>query len=170
MPRFHVPVPLAGFLALLLSSSLAISPAVADGLNIGVKAITLEDLFPGAVFDPDLPTQVAVTGVEPGQRPLRTDLDEEFWLNYGLDPSISVWFGGNDSMIAEPPVSVAARFPAVDRLANTGYATRETLGRGQVILFAGHPAYRRWVVESERLLLNAILLGPGLGTRWSSPW
>ncbi|MCK9996873.1 MAG: hypothetical protein KAH56_11410 [Candidatus Krumholzibacteria bacterium] len=115
---------------------------------------------------------------------LRADLDEEFWLNYGLDPSISVWFGGNDSMIAAPPVSVAARFPAVERmhlggllwpeaaarLANTGYATREALGRGQVILFAGHPSYRRWVVESERLLLNAILLGPGLGTRWSSPW
>jgi hypothetical protein len=37
-------------------------------------------------------------------------------------------------------------------------------------MFAGHPAYRRWVVESERLLINAILLGPGLGTRWSSPW
>jgi len=115
---------------------------------------------------------------------LPADLDEEFWLNFGLDASISVWFGGSDSMIAEPPVSVAARFPAIERmhlggllwpeaaarLAHTGYATREALGRGQVILFAGHPAYRRWVAESERLLVNAILLGPGLGTRWSSPW
>lgn len=87
-------------------------------------------------------------------------------------------------MIAAPPVSVAARFPAVDRmhlggllwpeaaarLAQTGYATREAVGRGQVILFAGHPSYRRWVVESERMLINAILLGPGMGTRWSSPW
>ncbi len=115
---------------------------------------------------------------------LRADLDEEFWLNYGLDATISVWFGGSDSMIAAPPVSVAARFPATERmhlggllwpeaaarLAHTGYATREAVGRGQVILFAGHPAFRRWVVESERLLINAILLGPGLGTRWSSPW
>lgn len=115
---------------------------------------------------------------------LRADLDEEFWLNFGLAASISIWFGGNDSMIAAPPVSVAARFASVDRmhlggllwpeaaarLAHTGYATREALGRGQVILFAGHPSYRRWVVESERMLLNAILLGPGLGTRWSAPW
>ncbi len=79
---------------------------------------------------------------------------------------------------------MAARFPETDqihlggllwpegaaRLANTGYATREALGRGQVILFADHPSYRRWMVESERMLINAILMGPGLGTRWSSPW
>jgi len=115
---------------------------------------------------------------------LRADLDEEFWLNFGLGSSISVWFGGNDSMIATPPAAVAARFPETDRihlggllwpegaarLAQTGYATREGLGRGQVILFADNPSYRRWVVESERMFMNAILLGPGLGTRWSSPW
>jgi hypothetical protein len=115
---------------------------------------------------------------------LRAELDEEFWLNYGLPGSITVWFGGNDSMIAKSPVAVAARFPETDRihlggllwpeaaarLAHTGYATREALGRGQIILFADHPSYRRWVVESERMLINAILMGPGLGTRWSSPW
>jgi hypothetical protein len=115
---------------------------------------------------------------------LRAELDEEFWLNFGLGSAISVWFGGNDSMIASGPVAVAAAFPGTDRihlggllwpeaaarLAHTGYATREALGRGQVILFADHPAFRRWMVESERLLANAILMGPGLGTRWSSPW
>ena len=87
-------------------------------------------------------------------------------------------------MIAVPPVTVAARFPDTDRLhlggllwpeaaarlAQTGYATREAVGRGQVILFADNPSYRRWVAESERMLMNAILMGPGLGTRWSSPW
>ncbi|MCD4748566.1 MAG: hypothetical protein K8R59_04255 [Thermoanaerobaculales bacterium] len=115
---------------------------------------------------------------------LRADLDEEFWMNFGLDENITVWFGSHDSLIAEPPVSVAARFPEIDRLhlsgllwpeaaariANTGYATRETVGRGQVILFADQPSYRRWMKESERLLINAVLLGPGLGTRWSTPW
>ncbi len=115
---------------------------------------------------------------------LRADLDEEFWLNYGLPADITVWFGGDDPLIATPPVAVAAGFAEVDRLhlggllwpeaaarlARTAYATRESVGRGQVILFADHPGYRRWVVESERLLKNAILLGPGLGTRWSAPW
>ena len=55
-------------------------------------------------------------------------------------------------------------------MAGTGYATRESIGRGQVILFADHPAYRRWMRDTERMLENAILYGPGLGTRWSSPW
>jgi len=73
MPRFHVPVPLVGFLAVLFLSSLAFYPAVAAGLNAGVKAITLEELFPDAVFDPEVPTQVSVTGVEIGQRPLRPE-------------------------------------------------------------------------------------------------
>jgi hypothetical protein len=41
------------------------------------------------------------------------------------------------------------------------YATRETVGRGQVILFAGPPAWRRWLRDSERLLVSAILPGPG---------
>ncbi len=115
---------------------------------------------------------------------LRAELDEEFWLNFGLPGEITVWFGADDSIIGAPGVSVAARFPeanrlhlggllwpeAAARLAHTAYATRERRGRGQVILFADHPGFRRWMKESERMLLNAILLGPGLGTRWSSPW
>lgn len=115
---------------------------------------------------------------------LRAQLDPEEWLGYGLDPEITVWFGSDDALVAQPPAAVAARFPDIDqlhlggllwpeaaaRLARTAYATRESVGRGQVILFAGPPAYRRWLRDSERLLINAILLGPGLGTRWSTPW
>jgi len=115
---------------------------------------------------------------------LRATLDPEMWLNYGLGDEIAVWVGRNEPLVATPPVQVAARLAGVEdlhlggllwpeaaaRIAHTGYATREALGRGQVILFAHHPAYRRWMADSERLLVNAILLGPGLGTRWSSPW
>jgi hypothetical protein len=115
---------------------------------------------------------------------LRAELDPESWLGYGLDLEIAVWFGGDDALIAQPPATVAVRFPDIDRmhlggllwpegaarLARTAYATRESVGRGQVILFAGPPAWRRWQNDSERLLVNAILLGPGLGTSWSTPW
>ena len=73
MPRIQFPVRLAGLFVLLLSSALAISDGMAAGLNAGVKGITLDELFPDAVFDPEVPTQIAVTGVEPGQRPLRPD-------------------------------------------------------------------------------------------------
>ena len=63
---------------------------------------------------------------------LRAELDEEFWLNFGLDSSISVWFGGNDSMIAAPPVSVAARFASVDRMHLGGLLWPEAAARLEV--------------------------------------
>ena len=115
---------------------------------------------------------------------LRAQLDPEEWLGFGLDSEITVLFGADDALIARAPATAAVRFPDIDqlhlggllwpegaaRLARTAYATRESVGRGQVILFAGSPAWRRWLRDSERLLVNAILLGPGLGTRWSTPW
>ncbi len=115
---------------------------------------------------------------------LRAQLDPEEWLGYGLDSEITVWFGADDALLAAPPAAVAARFADIERLhlggllwpegaarlAHTAYATRENVGRGQVILFAGPPAWRRWMRDSERLLVNAVLLGPGLGTRWSTAW
>lgn len=115
---------------------------------------------------------------------LRLELDPEQWLAFGLDGEIPAWFGADDALLAAPPANVAARFPAVERLhlggllwpegaarlAQTAYAVREDVGRGQVILFAAPPAWRRWQRDAERLLVNAVLLGPGLGTRWSTPW
>ncbi len=115
---------------------------------------------------------------------LRADLDPEFWLNFGLGDDITVWFGGDDTIIASSPVTVGSLFPEVERMhlggllwpegaarmAHTAYATREGVGRGQVILFATNPVFRRWMKDTERMFMNAVLLGPGLGTRWSSPW
>jgi len=115
---------------------------------------------------------------------LRADLDPEFWLNFGLGSEATVWFGGRDTIVAASPVTVSARFPGIDRMhlggllwpegaarmANTAYVTREAVGKGQVILFAANPTFRRWMKDSERMFCNAVLLGPGLGTRWSTPW
>lgn len=42
--------------------------------------------------------------------------------------------------------------------------TREPLGRGQVILFANPPAFRGASLATTRLLLNAMVYGPGCGT------
>ena len=40
----------------------------------------------------------------------------------------------------------------------------------QVILFAADPTFRRSLRALERLLLNAVVLGPGLGTARTAPW
>ncbi len=52
---------------------LSASPVFAASLNLGVSGITLTELFPGAEFDTEIPGLVEVTGVDPGQRPLRPE-------------------------------------------------------------------------------------------------
>ena len=52
---------------------------------------------------------------------------------------------------------------ARDRIANSAWVTRESVGRGQVILFAHAPAFRAAKLGAMRVLENALILGPGLG-------
>ena len=115
---------------------------------------------------------------------LRADVDQELWLSWGLPEELPVLTSANDALVAEPPVQVPARYADVDRLhlggllwpetagrkAHTAYVTREGVGRGQVILFLSPPEFRGWTLGTRRLLMNALLYGPGLGTRWSTPW
>lgn len=59
---------------------------------------------------------------------------------------------------------------ARERLSNTAYATVESLGNGQVVLFAIDPTFRTWLPGIQRLFFNAVLLGPGMGTSQPVPW
>jgi hypothetical protein len=52
---------------------------------------------------------------------------------------------------------------AADRLANAAYVTRESVGTGQLILFASDPAFRAAALGTSRIFANAITLGPGMG-------
>ncbi len=52
---------------------------------------------------------------------------------------------------------------AAKRIANSAYLTRERVGSGQVICFAGQPNFRGATRGTERLLANAMILGPGMG-------
>jgi len=54
---------------------------------------------------------------------------------------------------------------ASQRIANSAYLTREAKGNGQIILFASQPNFRGSTKATNRLLLNALVYGPGLGTR-----
>ena len=53
---------------------------------------------------------------------------------------------------------------AVQRIANSAYLTREKIGKGQVILFSGEPNFRGAARGTNRLWLNALVYGAGLGT------
>jgi len=52
---------------------------------------------------------------------------------------------------------------AASRLMNTAYVTRESVGSGQVILFAAPPAFRGTTFGTTRLLHNALIYGAGCG-------
>jgi hypothetical protein len=58
----------------------------------------------------------------------------------------------------------AGESPARSRIANGAWVTRESVGRGLVILFAHAPAFRAAQLGAMRVLENALILGPGLGT------
>ena len=53
---------------------------------------------------------------------------------------------------------------AAQRIANSAYLTRERVGKGQIILFSGEPNFRGSARGTNRLWLNAVVYGTGLGT------
>ena len=115
---------------------------------------------------------------------MKAELDTEEWLNIGLGESVPVTVYTRNAFLAKAPVNTVARFAdrndlrisgllwpeARERWANTAYLTQERKGKGQVILFAAHPNQRGYFYGSRQMLVNAILLGPGFGTRFEGPY
>lgn len=116
---------------------------------------------------------------------MATDLDDSHWMAFGArSPMPVIMNTGYVYMSSGHRVEVAARFTdekrlrlsgllwpeARERWSETAYATREAVGNGQVILFAGTPNFRAFFHGGERLLLNALMLGPGMGTRPPLDW
>ncbi len=111
-------------------------------------------------------------------------VDTEYWLGFGLHERLPVLIQGGNAFMTKHPVATAVRLSDKDglrlsgllwpearqRLADTAYATVEPVGRGQIILFATDPTYRMWLSGLQRLFLNAVLLGPGIGTSQPAPW
>jgi len=115
---------------------------------------------------------------------MQLELNSEHWLTFGAAGRASAIVYTKDALMVKPPVQAAARIADAgsmrmagllwpesrQRWANTAYATRESKGKGQVILFADSPYFRSYFHGTKRLFLNACLLGPGLGTSAPPPW
>lgn len=50
------------------------------------------------------------------------------------------------------------------RIANSAYLTQERYGKGQIILFSGEPNFRGSTLGTNRVWLNAVVYGSGMGT------
>jgi len=95
-----------------------------------------------------------------------------------------VLFWGDNVYMSKHPVKTPVRLAgeeelrlsgllwpeARQRLADTAYVTAESVGRGQIILFATDPTLRMWLAGAQRLFLNAVLLSPGMGASQPVPW
>ena len=115
---------------------------------------------------------------------LKVNMDKEHWLSVGCRDFIPVLYNTGNVFMAKKPVNVAARLAdkkdirlggllwpeAKSRIAESAWATQERRGKGQIILFATEPHFRGYFKASERVLLNAIYLGPGMGTSHSVSW
>ena len=111
-------------------------------------------------------------------------VNTEHWLGFGLQKKLPVIFWGSYAFMSKHPVRTIVRLDdknklrlsgllwpeAKERIADTAYATVERVGRGQIILFATDPTYRMWLPGMQRLFLNSVLLGPGMGTSQPLPW
>ena len=115
---------------------------------------------------------------------LLTETDDEHWLSAGTGTRLPISFGGSSVYLAREPIDTVVRFRPADelrlagllwpeareRIADSAYLTREPFGNGQLILFAGMPAYRGYHLATGRLFANAVIYGPGLGARQPVGW
>jgi hypothetical protein len=116
---------------------------------------------------------------------LRVDLDPEHWLTFGMQDRVPVMVSTGACLLAKfPAVRTVGRYAAPAevrisgllwpearlRLARTSWLTQEQSGNGQIILFATQPNFRALFRGAERLLINALLYGPGMGTSWTPDW
>lgn len=115
---------------------------------------------------------------------VRSVVDTEHWLGFGLTDTLAVMFMGDRAFMSKYPVSTPVRLcekeklrlsgllwpEARERVADSTFATVESVGRGQMILFATDPTFRTWLAAEQRLFFNAVLLGPGMGTDQPMPW
>jgi len=113
-------------------------------------------------------------------------LDRTHWLTQGYErPRLTVMFEGGTFLKLSKDGNNVAVFPAEGKLLRAGFAfpnhterllrgtallIEEPLGDGHVVLFNNEPMFRGWWRALDRLVLNAILMGPafqqqGVGSR-----
>jgi hypothetical protein len=115
---------------------------------------------------------------------LKVNMDPEHWLSFGCGDYVPVLYNTGNVFMAKKPVKIAGRLAeesklrlggllwpeAKSRIAESAWVTQESFGKGQIIIFATEPHFRGYFRASERVLLNAVYLGPGMGTKHSVSW
>jgi hypothetical protein len=115
---------------------------------------------------------------------MRVELDSEDWLAFGMKAQVPAILYTSYAFLSDDNVKTTARFAdqnqlrisgllwpeARTRWAKTAYAAHEPSGKGQVVLFAGDPNTRGYFYGTRKMLVNAIMYGPGMGSRFDGPY
>lgn len=105
---------------------------------------------------------------------LSTELRPGHWLAFGVPTRLPALFREPDVWIAETGSEAIGRYDqvraltmsglvwpeAVGYIAGTANLVRERRGAGQIILFANDPLFRGYSLGTQRLFMNATVLGP----------
>lgn len=105
-------------------------------------------------------------------------LDRTHWLTHGYDrPRLTVMVEGSTFLQLSREGTNVAVFPSTGTLHRAGfiwpdnterllrgtsYLIHEPTGGGHIVLFQGDPMFRGWWRALDKLVLNAVLLGPGM--------
>lgn len=103
-------------------------------------------------------------------------LDRTHWLTFGYErPRVTVMLDGSTFFKLSKNGSNVGVFPSSGKLFRAGfvwpdnterllkgtaYLIEEPMGDGHVVLFANEPMFRGWWRALDRLVLNAVVLGP----------
>jgi hypothetical protein len=142
--------------------------------------------------DPTFPSKKKAEEIDEWQRRfmprgvyMKVELDLEDWLSFGMKKYIPASMYTDYAFMSEAPVKTVGRFTTDEtqlrvsgllwpearaRWAGSSYVTRESVGKGQLILFAGRPNFRAYNFGTRQLFVNAILYGPGLGSSFEGPY
>ncbi|MBL8271343.1 M14 family zinc carboxypeptidase [Steroidobacter sp.] len=154
------------------SEAVTVRPVVGAGARAFLRGEFAPFEFPDAA--PTSPTGAdSLRRFLPRGAYLATRIKPLHWLGFGVPERLPVMFRESDALIADGGVELVGRYEvprqlalsgliwpeAVGYIASTAYLVRERLGSGQLVLFAGDPVFRGYSLGTQRLLLNAALLG-----------
>lgn len=158
--------------------------AVADGPETDAQGSdSSED--DDALVDPAAERQDAwARRFAPSGALLRGLVDTKHWITAGFDAEAAVLLSGSGVLLSRAPTRTPVRLAPADdlrlsgllwpeareRLGDSAWLTVDSVGAGQVILFAGVPAFRGQAASGARLLANAVIYGKGCGTNTPVDW
>jgi len=154
--------------------------ALREFVEAGGTLITLNNASNFAIERLGVPVKNLLKGVSPREfycpgSILRTELDTELNLSFGLEKESIAWFENSPVFEVTDPktVKVIARYPKAENALLSGWILGDKLirgkaamveakiGNGRVILFGFRPQYRGQSLATLPLLFNAIMTSKG---------